>query len=554
MIQIEDNINMGITFKEQLSLYLRNKRPKYPIILAEQHYKLHELSDKIHRNNLITYVDLNPNQSHLYFNWAYEAYVRSLKLVFLEAFYGIIGIDNIEFVHSLFTLGDALYIEAKGNFEIDADLVLKIKERMQNSVYADLVFTKEVVSRAMALHVCKELKMYSKKELLEFRRVSTVTLSCLKGFKSYMAGDLAYSTGELKVFDLIPFQKGILLLLPDRKDPLQVGKVIGLEKIYEAMHYAVDWASKIGIDTVADLNNAIVNKDIDNIILLQESAMERMLVEVAEEIYRHNKKIVLVAGPSSSGKTSFSMRLAIQLKTFGLHPHTISLDNYFINREDMIPEKDGSLNFETIKVVNVELFKQNMASILAGEEVEIPDFNFITGKQEYNGKTLKLEKDGVLIVEGIHGLNPILTDTLPDKAKFKIYVNPLTQIRLDEDTHVSVADIRLLRRMCRDDRSRGWTPAITIDTWGKVRDGELVNIFPYQENADVIFNTSLLYELLLLKPTVEPLLYSIKPNDLEYIEARRLLKFLDFFLSYNDKTVPVNSILKEFTGGSYFDV
>lgn len=557
MLDRLEQVNVNITFKEQLSLYLRNKRPKYPVMIAEQNSKLHELSDNIRRADSIKYIDLDPRQEYLYFNWAYETYSRSIKLVFLEALYSLVGIEELTSVKVLFTYGDALYIEVKTRPERqDKDkFVAAIKEKMQETIDADFAFKKKIVSRSAALEHFKKIKMPSKVELLTYRRVSTVTLSCLKEFATYLPGDIAYSTGDLKVFDLIPFENGMLLLLPDRDNPTQVSKVSENKKIYNAMHDAIDWGDKVGINTVADLNSAIVKKEIDDVILLQESAMERQIVTIADEIYsKKNIKFILVAGPSSSGKTSFALRLAIQLKTFGLKPHTISMDNYFINRADMIPDKDGKLDFETIDVVDIKTFTKDMNELLEGKLVELPEFNFVTGEREYNNNFLRMRQEDILIIEGIHCLNPKLSEGLPEEKKYRVYVNPLTQIRLDEDNNISVSDIRLLRRMCRDDRTRGRSATTTIEGWGLVRKGELKNIFPFQENANVIVNTSLIYELLLLKPFVEPLLYGVYGFDIEYIEAQRLLKFLDFFLSYNDKTVPVNSIVKEFIGGSYFKV
>jgi len=555
MLERLEKVNTGISFKEQLSLYLRNKQSKYPVMIAEQNIKLHELADIIKREDSVQFIDLDPKQNYMQYNWAYDTYTRSIKLVLLEALYSVIGVDAINSVKVLFSYGDSLYIEVDSNRKVDAELVQEVKDHMQETVDADFTIKKQVMSRTSAIEHFKKMKMPAKVALMQYRRVGTVTLTCLRDFATYMPSDMAYSTGDLKIFDLVPFKQGMLLLLPDKSNPLKVSEVPKYDKIYNAMHSAIEWGEKIGIHTVSDLNKAIVNKEIDDVILLQESAMERQIVSIAEEIYnKKNIKFILLSGPSSSGKTSFALRLAIQLKTFGLKPYTISMDNYFINRSEVKPGKDGKLDFENIDILDIDTFTKDMNNLLAGNLVELPEYNFVTGKREYNSNFLRMKEDGILIIEGIHCLNPLLSKGLPDDKKYRIYVNPLTQIRLDEDNNISVSDIRLLRRMCRDDRTRGRNALVTIEGWGKVREGEVRNIFPYQENADVIVNTSLIYELLLLKPFVEPLLYGVHNFDMEYIEAQRLLKFLDFFLSYNDKTVPVNSIIKEFIGGSYFKV
>lgn len=327
------------------------------------------------------------------------------------------------------------------------------------------------------------------------------------------------------------------------------------EKLFHTLRQADEWGSKMGIDTVGDLNCQICDGKLNDLILVQEAFQERRIGEIAREIAaRGGVKFVMIAGPSSSGKTTFSHRLSIQLRTLGLTPHPIALDDYFVNREDTPLDENGDYNFECLGALDVELFNHDMSKLLAGEEVELPTFNFKTGHREYKGNKKKLGPDDILVLEGIHGLNDKLSYSLPNESKFKIYISALTSLNVDEHNRIPTTDGRLLRRMVRDARTRGASAKRTIQMWPSVRRGEEENIFPFQESADAFFNSALIYELAVLKQFAEPLLFSITPEEPEYHEAKRLLKFLEYFLGVSSEHLPNNSIVREFAGGSCFPV
>ena len=311
----------------------------------------------------------------------------------------------------------------------------------------------------------------------------------------------------------------------------------------------------MGIETVGDLNNAVCKGDFDNLMLVQEALQERRIGEIAQRIYESKHvRFVMIAGPSSSGKTSFANRLSIQMRTYGLNPHPISLDNYFVNRENTPLNEDGSYNFECLEALDVEQFNKDMVALLNGEEVELPTFNFVTGKREMNGDFMKLNPGDVLVIEGIHGLNEKMSYALPSESKFKIYISALTTLSVDAHNRIPTTDGRLIRRIVRDARTRGATAKHTIAMWDSVRRGEEQNIFPFQESADEMFNSAQIYELAVLKQYAEPLLFAIKPEDPEFFEAKRLLKFLDYFVAVDSQSLPKNSITREFVGGSCFKV
>jgi uridine kinase len=326
-------------------------------------------------------------------------------------------------------------------------------------------------------------------------------------------------------------------------------------KLYQTLKASQKWYDKIGIETVGDLNERICSGSLSELILVQEAEQERKIGEIAKDIVgRGGVKFIMIAGPSSSGKTSFSHRLSIQLRTMGLVPHPIALDDYFVDREKTPRDENGDYNFECIEAIDVEQFNQDMTALLRGETVELPSFNFKTGKREYKGNVKKLGAEDVLVIEGIHGLNDKMSYSLPSESKYKIYISALTSINIDAHNRIPTTDGRLLRRMVRDARTRGASAKRTIEMWPSVRRGEEENIFPFQESADAMFNSVLLYELAVLKQFAEPLLFSIQPGEPEYYEAKRLLKFLDYFLGVSSENLPNNSICREFVGGSCFNV
>ena len=371
----------------------------------------------------------------------------------------------------------------------------------------------------------------------------------------YFYGYMADHTGYVKYFDLKLYDEGFVLELPERKAPSVIPPFAPEEKIFQVQKESQEWAEKMDISYVGDLNDRITSEGVRNILLVQEALQEAKISRIAQQIVEDgSKKFIMIAGPSSSGKTSFSHRLSIQLTAHGMKPHPIAVDNYFKNREDTPLDEYGERNYECLEALDVEKFNEDMLALLRGERIELPVFNFVTGHREYRGDFLKLGKEDVLVIEGIHGLNDKLSHSLPKESKFKIYISALTQLNIDKHNRIPTTDGRLIRRIVRDARTRGTSAKDTIARWPSVRRGEEANIFPYQEEADVMFNSALVYELACLKLYAEPRLFGIGKDEPEYIEAKRLLKFFDYFVAVPSDDIPRNSLLREFVGGSCFDV
>lgn len=363
------------------------------------------------------------------------------------------------------------------------------------------------------------------------------------------------STGILKYFSLEKYSDGFLIHMPNKKRPDVLQEFHDSPKLFQTLQEASCWGKMVDVDTVGALNDVIAHGGVTDLILVQEALQEKKIAEIAERIAKDpGKKFIMIAGPSSSGKTSFSHRLSIQLRAFGLKPHPIALDNYFKNREDTPLDENGNYNFECLEAIDIELFNRDMTALLRGERVELPTFNFVIGRKEYRGEYLQLGPDDILVIEGIHGLNDELSYSLPKESKFKIYISALTQLNIDEHNRISTTDGRLIRRMVRDARTRGTVAEKTIAMWPSVRRGEDQYIFPFQEKADVMFNSALIYELAVLKPYAESVLFGISKDSPEYVEAKRLLKFLDYFIGISSEDIPKNSLLREFVGGSVFKV
>jgi uridine kinase len=397
--------------------------------------------------------------------------------------------------------------------------------------------------------------MEDKVRLLKYRRSSEINVYKLGDFYDYYYGYMLPNTSYIEQFQLEKYHDGMLLTLPTRTEPEKLVVSAPREKLFNTMSLASDWGAMIGIENVGDLNNMVCEGRINEMILVQEALQERRIGEIALEIFKRlDVKFIMIAGPSSSGKTSFANRLSIQLRTYGMVPHPISLDNYFVDREKTPLNEDGSYNFECLEALDVEQFNQDMTRLLNGERVEMPEFNFITGKREMHGDFLQLGDNDVLVIEGIHGLNEKMSYALPAESKFKIYISALTTLSIDSHNRIATTDGRLLRRIVRDARTRGASAKKTISMWGSVRAGEEANIFPFQEDADEMFNSAQIYELAIIKPFAEPLLFSIGKDEPEYYEAKRLLKFLDYFVTVDSSMLPRNSICREFIGGSCFKV
>lgn len=525
-------------------------RDKYDgeIVLAKKNGRLSELFKRISGNCEIEFITTKTNPG-------IEAYKRSATLIMLKAFYDVVGNKNIDKIYVRYSLSKGYYCTIKGDLELNEELLDMVKMKMKKIVNDDLPINKRTISTGSAIDLFRRHRMYDKEKLFKFRRASRVNIYSLKGYEDYFYGYMVPRTGYIKYFDLYLYDEGFVLQLPTKENPVVVPKFEPQNKLFNVLKESEEWGEKMHIDNVGVLNESISKGKTKELILLAEAIQEKKIAEIATKISEDkNKKIVLIAGPSSSGKTSFSHRLSIQLLANGLIPHPIAVDNYFLDRSKTPRDENGDYDFETIKAINVEQFNKDMVDLLEGKEVSLPTYNFITGKSEYNGNTLKLRKSDILVIEGIHGINDELTYKLPVENKFKIYISALTQLNIDEHNRISTTDGRLIRRIIRDARTRGISAEETLMRWHSVRNGEERYIFPYQEKADVMFNSALIYELSVLKHFAEPLLFDIDRSSPVYLEAKRLLKFLDYFLGVDTECIPNNSILREFVGGSYFDV
>ena len=510
--------------------------------------KIRELFKRLDRDCELSFFTLKDDVG-------YKTYVRTATMLFLKAVFDLFGNDAAQNCRVEFAIGHGSFINPRGQIEATAEKAEKIKCRMQEIVEQKLPFMKKAYQMDDAMELFQKQGMADKEKLFRYRRSSFVNIYEIDGYYDYYYGYMLPNAGYVKWFDVISYDVGFMLLLPTKKNPTVVEPFSERRKLYETLMTSEEWGRKVGIETVGDLNNQICSGSLSEMILVQEAEQERKIGEIAKDIVnRGNVKFIMIAGPSSSGKTSFSHRLSIQLKTLGKTPHPIALDDYFVNRELTPRDENGDYNFECLEAIDVKQFNEDMVQLLAGKRVELPTFNFKIGKREYHGKYKQLGEDDILVIEGIHGLNDKMSYALPAESKYKIYISALTNLNIDEHNRIPTTDGRLLRRMVRDARTRGADARRTIAMWPSVRRGEEENIFPYQEDADAMFNSVLIYELAVLKQFAEPLLFEIPKGVPEYYEARRLLKFLDYFLGVSSESLPNNSICREFVGGSCFNV
>ena len=519
-----------------------------PVILVMVNGKLRELQKRLKSDCTLEFVT---TKDHI----GFETYKRSVCLVLLRAIYDVAGRENVDKVMIHYSVGNGYYFTMEGKAVLDQDFLDKVKLQMHKLADECTPIGKRSVNTDEAVALFHKHRMYDKEKLFRFRRVSKVNIYNIGYYDDYFYGYMADHAGYVQYFDLKLYDEGFVLELPERKNPSVIPPFQPQDKIFHVQKESQEWAEKMDISYVGDLNDRITKEGISNILLVQEALQEAKISDIAQRIVSEgNKKFIMIAGPSSSGKTSFSHRLSIQLTAHGMKPHPIGVDNYFKNREDTPFDEFGEKNYECLEAIDVEQFNKDMLALLNGERVELPVFNFKTGLREYKGDFLKLGKDDVLVIEGIHGLNDKLSYALPAESKFKIYISALTQLNIDEHNRIPTTDGRLIRRIVRDARTRGTSAKETIARWPSVRRGEEANIFPYQEEADVMFNSALVYELACLKVYAEPLLFGIDKSEPEYLEAKRLLKFLDYFISVPSEDIPHNSLLREFVGGSCFDV
>ena len=524
------------------------KEYRYPIMLALVNGKLRELRKCPKDGDTVDFVTMETENG-------IRTYRRGMILVFMKALYKVLGEKGLQNVRIEHTIGNGIYGELEGEVCADAATLAKVRQEMERIVAADLPFDKKVVNTEEAQKIFREHRMFEKEKLFGYRRVSKTNIYSLGGFEDYFYGYMPASTGVLNLFDLFPYDNGFILLVPSKEAPDVLPEFKERKKFFEVLQEGSRWGRIMGVETVGDINDVLARGELQEMILVQEAFMEKKIADIAAQIKaKGNVKFVMIAGPSSSGKTTFSHRLSIQLKTLGMKPHPIAVDDYFVNREDTPKHPDGSYNFECLGAIDVEQFNKDMMALLSGEAVELPSFNFKSGRREYKGNVKRLGPEDILVIEGIHGLNDALSYKLPSESKFKIYISALTQLNIDEHNRIPTTDARMLRRIVRDARTRGAAAVDTIRMWPSVRKGEEENIFPFQESADVMFNSALIYELVLLKQFAEPLLFCVPKDAPEYVEAKRLLKFLDYFLGADCENVPKNSIIREFIGGSCFKV
>ena len=549
-------ITLGNVVKEYEAgtAYEQIMREHYPdkaeqIILVKVNGKLEELTKKVKRDCAVEPIFFNDNPG-------YNSYRRSTTFLMLKAIYDLYSHEEIGTVRVEFSAGAGYFCTLSGKLCIDRSFTERVETRMREFVDEAIPIKKEVINTQEAIARFSEYGMKDKAALFRYRRASKVNVYSIGGFQDYYYGYMVPNTSYLKWFALEPFEDGFILQFPKMNGWGVVPPVQFSKKVFNVLRNSEEWGKMLELSTVGELNDLVAKGNLSEMILVQEAIQEKQIGDIAGMIAADpSKRIIMIAGPSSSGKTTFSHRLSVQLRAHGLKPHPIACDNYFVERENTPKDENGKYNFECLGALDTELFNAHMNRLLAGETVEIPEFNFITGHKEYKGKQiLTLGKDDVLVIEGIHCLNDAMSYGLPAESKFKIYISALTMLNIDEHNRIPTTDGRLIRRMIRDARTRGSSAKNTIDMWPSVRRGEEENIFPYQDSADVVFNSALIYELAVLKQYAEPLLFGIECEAPEYVEAKRLLKFLDYFVGVDSNLIPNNSILREFIGGSCFRV
>mgnify|MGYP003373245324 FL=1 len=511
------------------------------IIMAEVNGRPYELNYKVTDDVTVDFFDLTSPTGN-------RVYESGLIFVLEKACLNMLN-SEIEVKYSI---DKGIYI--KTYKKITKEDLDKVSREMKEIVKRNLPIQKNSVNRLEAIEYYKSTKSYDKVNVLKYSVNTNVNLYRLMDIYNYFFSYLPVSTGALKEFKLTYIdQNSFVLRYPNIYYLNKIPVYKHHDKLFNEFKKYDEWSEKLGIENVSSLNNKVTKGNVDDIVLLSENIQNNSLFKIAETIYNNKKlKLILLAGPSSSGKTTTSKKLELFLKGFGLNPIAISIDNYFVDRDKTPRLPDGSYDFESLNAINVELFNRNLKDLLDGKEVTLPVYNFITGKSELSDESIKLGEKEILIVEGLHALNEELTYSIDKKNKYKIYLCPLTVLSLDNHNRIRTTDNRLLRRIVRDNRTRGYSASDTLSTWSKVREGEEKYVFPFQDEADVIFNTSLIYELGVLKTYAEPLLYSVEENDPMYKEAVRLLNLLKNILPISNDYIPVDSIVREFIGGGYF--
>ena len=541
----QKKVEPGITIAEFVDLVQDNL--EYDVFAARINQVVNGLDKILSTDSELEFLDIRTQASKLIFQ-------NSLNLIYIKAVHDVMPECEVE-IETALSKGLYTEVRKKGKtVNVSEKKIEAIEARMKQLVAADLPFNREVVSRETAIEFLKANNRTERMHLLESApNMEKVKFYSLDGYKDSFYGSMVPSTKYIKRFKLTKYRKGILLRFPHPDNPNEIPEMVDEVKLFNDYLEQSEWDELLGVRYVSELNYKVKNGEFEDLVQLSEALHEKKVAKIADMIKKGRKRLVLIAGPSSSGKTTFARRLCVQLRVVGLNPLYMGTDDYFVEREKTPRDEHGDPNYEGIDAVDVALFNKNMNDLLAGKEVDLPTFNFMTGHKEYGKRITKLEENQIIVIEGIHGLNDDLTSVIPKDEKFKIYISPLTQLNIDMHNRISATDERMLRRMVRDYQFRGHSAKDTISQWPKVRAGEDFNIFPYSDEADVLFNSYHVYEIAVLKKYAEPLLEQIGHNEPEYADARRMLRFLRFFQSVEDDSMIVNnSIIREFIGGSIF--
>ncbi|MFA6200536.1 MAG: nucleoside kinase [Bacteroidales bacterium] len=522
-------------------------KSQYPLLGAYVNNKIQSLGYKVYLSKIVEFIDISNTNGR-------RMYALSLMFVMYKAVKELFPKGDLYIHHSMI---NGYYSEVNGIDEgLKGTYIKLIKGKMQEIIDKDLPFERSQLQAQDAIDLFRKVGLETKANLIETTNRLFADIDCLDDTINSFYYSLVPSTSYLKVFDLAPFDKGIILLMPDKKNPEIVSDNKDKQtKMFSVFREYEQWVKILGTPYVSELNKVVDDNEFNKLIQVSEALHEKRYSQIADEIYKRKDdvKMVFLAGPSSSGKTTSCRRIATQLSVLGFNPVQISLDDYFLDREFSPKNADGEYDFEDIEALDIELLNTQMQELIKGNEVDIPRFNFKVGKKFFSGKMLKPKKNAIFIIEGIHALNPKLSGSIDAKNKYNIFVSALTQISIDKHNLISSSDNRLIRRIVRDYNYRGYSATETLNRWQSVRNGEEIHIFPYQENADSIFNSSLLYEIGVLKTYVKPLLTEVPQNEVCYAEAKRLLHFLSNFKTIDDKSIPPTSIMREFLGGSSFD-
>lgn len=522
-----------------------NVKSKYLITNARVNNKTESLTYRVYRPKMVEFVDLTDSS-------AMRTYVRSLCFILGKAVDDILPNAKMYIEHAV---AKGYYFQIESDIPVGIQELDAIRDKMREIVEADMPFVQVEEETTKVVKLFRESGMEDKACLLETSDALYSRYSKLGDYIDYFYGSLTPSTGYITIFDIQPHNGGYLLRVPNRENPVEIEPEVQQEKLLNVYREHLDFLKISGLDNVGDLNRAIQNDRVYEVIQVAEAYQAMQISDIAKEIARRSKngvRVVFISGPSSSGKTTFRKRLEVQLLVNLLKPVGISLDDYFVERDKTPLDENGDKDYESLYALDLDLFEDHMLKLMNGETVELPFYNFVTGKREYRGNFLKMDENSILIVEGIHGLNPKLTEHIPEESKFKVYVSALTTISLDDHNWIPASDNRLIRRLVRDYHHRGYSPQDTISRWDSVRRGEDKWIFPFQENADVMFNSAMIYELAAIRRHVEPILMKVPRTVPEYSEAYRLLKFLNYFNYITDRELPPTSLLREFVGGSSF--